>query len=139
VNNGPKAFAPETGIGTGAAEPLHDEVELAKEVPSVDESTAGKGKNYPGNEGDAGNALEYSLKEPAYTDLKSTGEDYETRNVDNDDVPLAGNAVDPDAEPNQKAEDVRPEVPQSTVREQRSARKGGRSDEPQHGGPNGEE
>ena len=135
MNNGPKQFAPETGIGTGAAEPLHDEVELAKEVPSVDESTAGKGKNYPGNEGDASNALQYSLKEPAYTELKSTGEDYETRNVDNDDVPLAGNAVDPDAEPNKRAEEVRPDVPQETVR----ARRGGRADEPKHGGPNGEE
>lgn len=125
MKNGPKDFAPETAIGTGAAEPVVDEVEAAKQVPSVDESTAGRGQNQPGNEG---KTIEYSGQTllEAYEDLEteagdtdtepSTGQDYETRQADKDDEP-GGDAVGSvlsDDEVNSKAEDVRPEAPQAT-------------------------
>lgn len=127
MNQGRKQFAPETAIGTGAAEPVVDEVEAAKQVPSVDESTAGQGKNQPGNEGVT---VEYSgqtfaeANEDMETDAggtdtePSTGQDYETRQADKDDEP-GGDAVGAtvaDSEVNSKAEDVRPEAPQVTKR-----------------------
>jgi hypothetical protein len=115
MKNGQKDFAPETALGTGAAEPLADEYEAAKEVPSVDESIleGKRSQNSPGNS----ETINYSgdaTEEPTTgDDEKSTGEDFETRNEGDD--TLAGAAVVPnDPEVNAKAEDVRPEVPQAT-------------------------
>lgn len=106
-----RPFAPETAIGTGAAEPVVDEVEAAKLVPSVDESTAGKGKNQPGAEG---TGIDYSGEDTAEptSSEKSTGEDYEVRNADDD--TLAGASVGDDGDVNKPVEEVRPEVPQAT-------------------------
>lgn len=120
---GAKDFAPETAVGTGAAEPLVDEYEAAKAAESVDESTVGDGaQNKPG----AAATIEYSgepTREPTTGDDEvSTGEDWETRNKDNDDVPLAGAGVDDqDTEDvNKKASEVAPEVPQAVKRNRRA-------------------
>lgn len=121
MNQGMKQFAPETAVGTGAAEPVVDEYEAAKEVPSVDESTLEGGRS--NNQPQGSRTVEYSGDKVAddASDERSTGEDYETRNKDNDEVPLAGAAVpDDDSEVNAKAEDVRPEVPQETKRSRKA-------------------
>jgi hypothetical protein len=117
MKNGPKDFAPETALGTGAAEPVVSEYEAAKEVPTVDESLVkGKGsQNQPGRAATIDYSGEPTVEPTTGDDEKSTGEDYETRNVDNDDVPLAGAAVvKDDPEVNKEASNVRPEVPQAT-------------------------
>lgn len=113
---GPKYFAPETALGTGAAEPIVDEYEAAKEVESVDESIleGTRSQNFIR----AGKTIAYSgepTAEPTTGDDEvSNGEDFETRNVDNDEVPLAGaQVVKDDPEVNKPAEEVRPEVPQA--------------------------
>lgn len=123
MNQGRKQFAPETAIGTGAAEPVVDEVEMAKQVPSVDESTAGHGQNQPGNDGSHAEYSGESYREAmadAYTDEggtdteASTGEDLEVRRSKDEDKP-GGDAVGDvvaDSEVNSKAEDTRPEAPQ---------------------------
>lgn len=106
-------FAPETAIGTGAAEPLVDEVEAATATPSVDESTAGQGKNKP-------RVAEASDIKPSgekvaddASDLTSTGEEQEVRSGENDNV--GG-----DEDVNKLAADARPAAPQKT-RKQRAA------------------
>lgn len=123
MNQGRKQFAPETAVGTGAAEPVADEFEAAKETPSVDESTldGGRSRNRPGEAG----SVEYSGDKVAEdaSDEKSTGEDYETRNADNDEVPLAGAAVvkdDPDV--NKPVDEVRPDAPQAPVKARKSSK-----------------
>ena len=114
MNQGQKQFAPETAVGTGAAEPVVDEYEAAKATPSVDESTVGEGaQNKPGN----ARTIAYSGDEVAEptSDAKSTGEDYETRNKDDDTLAGAGvDSVVTDDQVNAKAEETRPEVPQDT-------------------------
>lgn len=117
MNQGRKLFAPETAVGTGAAEPVVDEYEAAKEVPSVDESTldesGGRSQNFVHDT----KTIAYSgetVAEPT-SDAVSTGEDYEVRNKDDDTA--AGAAVDSvitDAEVNAPADEVRPDVPQAT-------------------------
>ena len=111
-----KPYAPETAIGTGAAEPLVDEYEAAVATPSVDEATVQpEAQNQPGRAA----SIDYSnddLAEPT-DDGKSTGEDFETRNQDDDTLAGAsvGSVLD-DAEVNKPAEEVRPEAPQATKR-----------------------
>jgi hypothetical protein len=115
MKNGQKDFAPETALGTGAAEPVVDEYEAAKEVPSVDESVlkGTRSQNQPGN----AVTIEYSGEPTAEPttgdDERSTGEDYETRNVD-DDTRAGAAVVKDDPEVNKPAAEVRPEVPQAT-------------------------
>lgn len=118
-------FAPETAVGTGAAEPIVDEYEAAKAVPSVDETTLDETGQKSQNEVHAGKTIAYSgedIGDSGTGEVKSTGEDYEVRNESNDDVPLAGASVDTDdAEVNKLAEEVRPEVPQATKRSRKKA------------------
>ena len=108
-------YAPETAVGTGAVEPLVDELEAAKAVPTVDENTLDEGRS--NNQPHAGKTIQYSAEPVADdandTDL-STGEDFETRNRDDETRAGAGVSDTDDAEVNQPAEDVRPEVPQET-------------------------
>ena len=105
-------FAPETALGTGAAEPIVDEREAAEQVPSVDNDTASS-KNHPGHE-----TINYSGDDTAEptNDLQSDGRDLETRRSEDDDQP-GGDSVGSvlsDSDVNAKAEDVRPEEPQAT-------------------------
>jgi hypothetical protein len=109
-----RPFAPETAIGTGAANPVVDEYEAAKLTPSVDEATAGKGKNQPGNEDGQINYSGDEVAEPT-SDAKSTGEDYETRQVEDDTNAGAAVATD-NSDVNKPADEVTPEVPQATKR-----------------------
>lgn len=103
--NGPKAFAPETAIGTGAKFPLADEVEMANLTPSVDASTAGQGKNKPrANENSDMKPSGDELAEPT-DNRNSTGEDEETREN--------ANAHARDADANKVASTVRPTAPQA--------------------------
>lgn len=103
-------FAPETAIGTGAAEPLVDEVEAATATPSVDESTAGQGKNKPRqNENSDIKPSGEKVADDA-SDLTSTGEEAEVRDGEN------LNVVDPDPNVNKLVEDARPAKPQATKR-----------------------
>jgi len=105
-------FAPETAVGTGAKEPLVNEVEAATAVPTVDETTAGKGKNQP-RQAEASDIKPSG--EPVAddaSDLLSTGEEQERRSGENENV--GG-----DEDVNKLAEDARPEEPQKT----RKARK----------------
>lgn len=114
MKNGPKDFAPETALGTGAAEPVVSEYEAAKEVPSVDESVLkGDGsQNQPGRAATIEYSGEATAEPTTGDDERSTGEDFETRNVD-DDTRAGAAVVKNDPEVNQKAEDVRPDVPQA--------------------------
>jgi hypothetical protein len=128
-----KDFAPETAVGTGAAEPVVDEYEAAKEVPSVDEKTLNEGRsqNQPGR----GATIDYSGEshveatkdlgqEPAANDTeKSTGEDLETRRQDDDTLAGASVKENDDSNVNKKAEETRPEVPQATDRKAAERRK----------------
>lgn len=124
MKQGRKDFAPETALGTGAAEPVVDEYEAAKEVWSVDESTVkGGSQNQPGRAGTIAYSNETHVEatkdlgqEPAENDTNvSNGEDYETANKDDDTLAGAGvdSAITGD-QVNSKAEDVRPDVPQAT-------------------------
>lgn len=106
-------FAPETAIGTGAKEPLVDEVEAAEATPSVDASTAGQGKNKPRpNESSDIKPSGEKVADDA-SDLLSTGEEAEVRDGKNDNV--GG-----DADVNKLASEARPAKPQQT-RKQRAA------------------
>jgi hypothetical protein len=110
-----RPFAPETAIGTGAHEPVVDEVEAAKLTPSVDESTAGQGKNQPGAEG---TGIDYSgdpTAEPT-SDVVSTGRDFETLAADDDESAGGAGVAADSSDVNKPAEDVRPEVPQAGKR-----------------------
>jgi hypothetical protein len=110
-----RPFAPETAIGTGAANPVVDEVEAAKLVPSVDESTAGKGQNQPG-QGDGG--IDYSgdpTAEPT-SDVVSTGREFEVLASEDNDTAGGDSVASDSSDVNKPAEDVRPEVPQATKR-----------------------
>ncbi len=102
-------YAPETGIATGAKEPLVDEYEAATAVPTVDETTLGtarKSANKPRpGEDEIKNSGE-DVAEPT-SDLKSTGEDQTTRS----DVE---NAHALDGEVNKLGSEVRPAEPQAT-------------------------
>ena len=105
-------FAPETAVGTGAEEPLVDEVEAATATPTVDESTAGRGKNKP-------RAAEASDIKPSgekvaddASDLVSNGQEQERRSGENDNV--GG-----DEDVNKLAEEVRPVAPQKTRKQRR--------------------
>ena len=115
MKNGPKDFAPETALGTGAAEPVVSEYEAAKEVPSVDESILkGEGsQNQPGRAASIDYSGEPTAEPTTGDDEKSTGEDFETRNVD-DDTNAGAAVVKNDPEVNKEASSVRPEVPQAT-------------------------
>lgn len=97
--------APETGIGTGALVPLIDEVEAATVTPSVDETTAGKGKNKP-RQAEASDikVSGEALADPA-SKLKSTGEELEVR-----DNP---NAHALDSQVNKNADETIPAAPQA--------------------------
>ena len=129
-----KPFAPETAVGTGAAEPVVDEYEAAKATPSVDESTLDEVGHRSTNQPGQANTIEYSGEThreaiegqglettPVGDDTSeepSTGADLETRRKDDDTV--AGSAVDAQvdaSEVNSKAADVRPEVPQAARRD----------------------
>lgn len=106
-------FAPETAVGTGAKEPLVDEVEAATAVPTVNESTAGRGKNKPraGESSDIKPSGERVADDAS--DLLSTGEEQERRSGENDNV--GG-----DEDVNKLASEARPAEPQKT-RKQRKA------------------
>lgn len=104
---GRKEFAPETAVGTGAAEPLVDEFEAAKQVPSVDENSikGGRSKNQPDDTRTIKNSGD-PVGDPA-SDEKSTGEDEETRHV-------ADDAHADDDKVNKPAAETRPKAPQAT-------------------------
>ncbi len=103
-------FAPETAIGTGALQPLVDEVEAAEATPSVDESTAGKGGNKPrANENSDAKPSGENVGDSGTGEVLSTGEDAEIRSGENENV--GG-----DEDVNKKAEDARPVAPQKTRR-----------------------
>ena len=105
-------FAPETAIGTGAAEPLVDEVEAAEATPSVDASTAGQGKNKPRqNENSDIKPSGEKVADDASSEL-STGEEAEVRNGENDNV--GG-----DEDVNKLAEEARPAAPQKTRKQRK--------------------
>ena|SRR5690242_9557794 len=110
-------FAPETAVGTGAKDPIVDEYEAAKEVPTIDESILDGTRSQNGPETDR--TIAYSGEPTAEPttgdDERSTGEDYETRNVD-DDTNAGAAVVKDDPEVNKPAEEVRPEAPQATKR-----------------------
>lgn len=119
---GQKMIAPETAVGTGAAEPVVDEYEAAKATPSVDESTVGEGaQNYPR----PAKTIAYSgedVGDSGTGEVLSTGEDSEVRNRDDDS--LAGSSVDTEVDEetvNKPAEEVRPEAPQASRRNSRKA------------------
>ena len=98
------AYAPETAVGTGAVEPLVDEVEAATKVPTVDESTAGQGKNKP-RQAEASD-LKVSgedVGDSGTGTVLSNGEDFETREV----------AADPHADDADANTTEDPEVPQA--------------------------
>lgn len=109
-------YAPETALGTGAAEPLVDEFEAAKEVPSVDESVLEETpEKRSTNQITPGATIAYSgetVAEPT-SDAVSNGEDFETRNVD-DETNAGAAVIKDDSEVNKPAEEIRPEVPQAT-------------------------
>ncbi len=111
-------FAPETAVGTGAVEPLVDEYEAAKAVPTVDEKTLDEIGKRSQNQVHAGKTIAYSGETVAddASDEKSTGEDFETRHADDDTQAGAGVNASDDAEVNKPAEEVRPEAPQETKR-----------------------
>jgi len=112
--NGPKAFAPETAIGTGAAFPLTSEYDAAVATPSVDESTLGaarKSNNQPGDRTGVVKPSGDPVADPA-SDEVSSGKDKETRDGKN------LNVVDPDPDVNKVASTVRPTAPQDTKRTQ---------------------
>ncbi len=105
-------FAPETAIGTGAAEPLVDEFEAAEATPSVDESTAGQGKNKP-RQAEASDIKPSGEKvADDASDLTSTGEEAEVRDGENDNV--GG-----DEDVNKLAAEARPAAPQKTRKQRR--------------------
>lgn len=107
-------FAPETGIGTGAANPLVNEYDAAVATPTVDESTLGAGKksknqpraNEPSDVKPSGAALADKA-----TNRKSTGEDEETRSNPN--------AHADDADVNKVASATRPAAPQGKAKHNR--------------------
>ncbi len=111
-------YAPETAVGTGAVEPLVDEYEAAKAVPSVDETTLDEVGKRSQNSVHTGKTIAYSGEDTADqgNDEKSTGEDFETRHADDDTQAGAGVNASDDAEVNKPAEEVRPEAPQETKR-----------------------
>lgn len=113
--NGPKAFAPETAIGTGAKVPLTSEYDAAVATPSVDESTLGvdrKSKNEPGPRTGVVAPSGDPVADPASDEL-STGEDKETRDGNNLNVNTEAGDT---ATVNKEASTVRPTSPQSTKR-----------------------
>lgn len=110
-------FAPETAVGTGAAEPLVDEYEAAKEVPSVDEKTLSKTDKRSQNGVRAGKTIAVSgedVGDSGTGEVRSTGEELEVREAENPENNY-GAQVDKanDAEVNKPAEEVRPEAPQA--------------------------
>lgn len=106
-------FAPETAIGTGAAEPLVDEVEAATATPSVDESTAGKGKNKPRqNENSDIKPSGEKVADDA-SSLVSNGQEAEVRDGKNQ------NVVANDSNVNKPAAEARPAVPQNAKKTQK--------------------
>ena len=104
-------FAPETAVGTGAAEPLVDEVEAATAVPTVDESTAGQGKNKP-RQAEASDIKPSgeNIGDSGTGEVLSTGEEKEVRDGEN------LNVLDPDPNVNKVASEARPAKPQATKR-----------------------
>jgi len=111
--NGPKAFAPETAIGTGAAFPLTSEYDAAVATPSVDESTLGvskKSKNFPGDRTETVKPSGEDIGDSGTGEVLSTGQEREVRDGNN----LNVLANDPDV--NKVASTVRPAEPQATKR-----------------------
>lgn len=118
----PNGYAPETAVGTGALEPLVDEYEAAEKVPTVDEHTLDDVDRRSQNVVHEGKTIAYSGEPTAEPttgdDERSTGEELEVRNAEDDTAAgsqVAAKEVD-DAEVNQPAADVRPEAPQATKR-----------------------
>lgn len=112
-------YAPETAVGTGAVEPLVDEYEAATATPSVDETTLDavgqKSRNKPRpNENSDIQPSGESLADDASDDT-STGEDFETRSGENENI-----SDTDDAEVNKLASEVRPEAPQKTKRQRKA-------------------
>jgi len=110
-------YAPEVAVGTGAVEPLVDEYEAAAAVPTVDEHTLDETDQRSQNGPETDRTVAYSgdpVADDANDTDKSTGEDQETRDADNDETLSGANVVrEADAEVNAPAEEVRPEEPQA--------------------------
>ena len=118
-------YAPETAVATGAVDPLVDEYEAATAVPTVDEHTLDDTAKRSQNDPSTDRTVAYSgddVAEPT-SDAKSSGEDFETRNADDDTRAGAGVSTD-DAEVNKLAEEVRPEEPQAPKRTRKARSEG---------------
>jgi len=106
-------YAPETAVGTGAANPIVDEYAAAQATPSVDATTintpAKRGKNKPrANENSDIKPSGENVGDSGTGEVVSNGQEKELRDGENQNV---GGTQDADV--NKVASQARPTVPQN--------------------------
>lgn len=106
-------YAPETAVGTGAADPIVNEYDAAVATPTVDEASLGatkKSKNKPrANENSDIKPSGQNVGDSGTGTVISNGQEKELRDGTNQNVSTTKDA----AEVNKKASETRPAEPQA--------------------------